>query len=685
MSELLTVTVWIDPDKPKALDGYRNVLSFLQKHPDVTDEDKMTIYLLDLNSRRTNTLVDIYFGMFKVKEVHAIKNSMTKLLRILLDKIAPTLVTFTLTEQDDEVTLVISEAKVQQEPQVMTPVQQQKGAATEDMDETLERITQYSVASNLMPSQTTATGMEVAPVNQVQAGIATSVASSVTVSARKASSTTSSVNTPQSKAKTKGTIIPNPVTPTVSKKIINENLENVNLENVNVEDVTKMPPASKVTEVGAVMSQESTQVNTDGNLFDLGTMPASDDTEIHKQDIASMGLNRTVIDLTGTPSHTHGNEQRGTLGNSGESEGVTGNIYSSYKEKLVGETVLEEKDKRSKTTSDDFVPVKDGIKVDNLIDTKSAGSKKSENTNSFALLDMEDAEDEDNRKENTEDHDKSTDDDEKSMDLLFPPSTKPTAGSKKNFLQLLHNNIGRTPAKEHERGSSGAKNDVEKKKTTKKEPIPEILKIPDKRLRDHAYAMETIENKIQRKRQNEVSVQDLAWYISSTKPRFGHMKAQLAQDCTTIQREATRNFKKASKETVDFAEMELAKAATIECNKLNNTSFKIMEEMKKVQATFEELKTLHSTCSNLMGPMSVWSTQFITKTESDHKFDHIEKTIASRMDHTEQLLHPLRNAIEVVEKGITPIQQEVRELQGSMQQLKKANGIDEPEPDRTLL
>ena len=46
MLELLTVTVWIDPDKPKALEGYRNVLNFLKKHPEVTDEDKMTIYLL---------------------------------------------------------------------------------------------------------------------------------------------------------------------------------------------------------------------------------------------------------------------------------------------------------------------------------------------------------------------------------------------------------------------------------------------------------------------------------------------------------------------------------------------------------------------------------------------------------------------------------------------------------------
>ena len=115
--------------------------------------------------------------------------------------------------------------------------------------------------------------------------------------------------------------------------------------------------------------------------------------------------------------------------------------------------------------------------------------------------------------------------------------------------------------------------------------------------------------------------------------------------------------------------MEFAKAATIECNKLNNTSFKIMEEMKKVEATYNELKTLYTTCANLMGPISVWSTQFITKTKSNHKFNQLEKTIASRMDHMEQLLHPLRNAIETVEKGLNLLQKEVYNLKQALQQL----------------
>ena len=66
MLELLTVTIWIYPDKPKAMEWYRTVLDFLKKHPELTDEDKMVIYLLDLNIRCSNMLVDIYFGMFKI-------------------------------------------------------------------------------------------------------------------------------------------------------------------------------------------------------------------------------------------------------------------------------------------------------------------------------------------------------------------------------------------------------------------------------------------------------------------------------------------------------------------------------------------------------------------------------------------------------------------------------------------
>ena len=116
--------------------------------------------------------------------------------------------------------------------------------------------------------------------------------------------------------------------------------------------------------------------------------------------------------------------------------------------------------------------------------------------------------------------------------------------------------------------------------------------------------MQAIENKILRKRQNDVLVNDLAWYIANTKPQFGHIKAQLNINCQTIQREGTKDIRKVSKDTNDATEMELAKIATIECNKLNNTSFKIMQELKTVETTQQKLTELHNHCAKMLNPMS---------------------------------------------------------------------------------
>ena len=115
----------------------------------------MTIYLLDLNSRRSNNLVDIYFGLFKVKGIIKIKTSMTELLRILLTKITPTSMKFTLTEDNDEVTLVIKEAQEDDSPGqgilvprtlVRPPTSPEK---EETMDDAVEWITNFSIVSNM--------------------------------------------------------------------------------------------------------------------------------------------------------------------------------------------------------------------------------------------------------------------------------------------------------------------------------------------------------------------------------------------------------------------------------------------------------------------------------------------------------------------------------------------------------
>ena len=216
MTELLNVTVWINPDKPKALNGYMDVLKFLKTHPQVTDDDKMTIYLLDLNSRCSNNLVNIYFGLSKMKDTSKIKISMTELLRILVNKIVPKTVDFTLMEQDNKVTLVIQEIEEDDKSPLpetsVVPQTSPEPKEEETMDDTVERIMNFSVTSNM--STRINTGTPSAPIRQVQAGTVASVASSVTVSAKKGLST-SSVHTLQSHSKKRYIFETeaNPVTP----------------------------------------------------------------------------------------------------------------------------------------------------------------------------------------------------------------------------------------------------------------------------------------------------------------------------------------------------------------------------------------------------------------------------------------------------------------------------------------
>ena len=285
MSGLLKVTVWNDPDKPKALEGYRNVLKFLQKHPEVSDDDKMTIYLLDINSRRSSMLVNVYFGVFKVKEVDKIKNSMTDLIRILLDRIAPSTVIFDLTEKDDKVTLVIKDQPVPNQEHEHKSKEPQEQHDLETMDDTLERIATYSAASNIKLSRPQ---MNVeAPVKQVQTDMEASVASSVTASAKKVPSL-SSVQTPQSRKTDSEVQDPNPVTPNPARNNVKDALPVMTTRPI---DSTKHP----------------TPVNSANDLFNLGTMPESNDTELTFKDDGAQVTGRTpipkdptIIDLTMT-------------------------------------------------------------------------------------------------------------------------------------------------------------------------------------------------------------------------------------------------------------------------------------------------------------------------------------------------------------------------------------------------
>ena len=103
-------------------------------------------------------LVNVYFGLFKVKEVDKIKSSMTDLFQILLDRIAPPTVKFDLTENNDKVTLVITKNSVGSPlNQKESAVQQEAHCELETTDDTIEWIATYSAASNIQLSRPTMT------------------------------------------------------------------------------------------------------------------------------------------------------------------------------------------------------------------------------------------------------------------------------------------------------------------------------------------------------------------------------------------------------------------------------------------------------------------------------------------------------------------------------------------------
>ena len=141
------------------------------------------------------------------------------------------------------------------------------------------------------------------------------------------------------------------------------------------------------------------------------------------------------------------------------------------------------------------------------------------------------------------------------------------------------------------------------------------------------------------------------WYISSTKPKFGHIKAQLKQDCLVIQCTVAKEFCQACNKTVDFTQMpeQLAKMAINECNKLNNMPFKIMTEMKKAEAMHEKLKSLHDVCLRVTAAMSKSQSGMATKYDLAQDMAKLNSRIDSMSDHLQQLLHPIKNAVKSIQ------------------------------------
>ena len=543
-----------------------------------------------------------------------------------------------------------------------------KPKGEETMDDTVEHIMNFSVASN-MTSRINAGTPNAPVIRQVQAGTAASVASSVTVSAKKGSSI-SSVHTPQSHSQ-KGVVVvkteANPITPNPKTKQIEKTHKTAH------EEINKTVYATET-----------------GHTFDLGTMPESDDTLLdttaeRHDDIQTVTDNSVIIISKPNPEKKVLNE----------------NIHKVS-------TVQQEQD----TGTQGFIKVLDGAKTRSRIKPVSAQETRSQN--SFAILDDMDNNEHDQTSE------KLVDSDRNSLDLLVPNVTN-TATRKKKIFTAIRDNIATTPQKQHKNNIEPAiaanEQTTVRKPTTEdddiattpqnlnkniikstgfvvepttdatthitsvtKEPaqkkkikIPDVLNISDTKLRMQPYAMEQIEAKLLKNCHHEISLNDLVWYITQSKPRAGHIKAQLNQDCIGIQRTATKEFRQACNEAVDFTQVGLAKMATIECNKL-----KIMIEKKKANDVYEKLKSLHSMCTTVVTAMSTQSSGHATKHDLAADVLKLNTRIDSKADHLQQLLHPIKKAVDSMQQGLAPMEIELNTLKRTVEQLKQNNSQTPP-------
>ena len=183
--------------------------------------------------------------------------------------------------------------------------------------------------------------------------------------------------------------------------------------------------------------------------------------------------------------------------------------------------------------------------------------------------------------------------------------------------------------------------------------------------------MEQIDAKLQKNRHYKISLNNLAWYITQLKPKGGHIKAQLNQNCIGIQQMVTKEFRQVCNETVDFTQMELAKMATIECNKLKNTSNKIMIEMKKAEEAHGKLKSLHDVCTTVVAAMSTQSSGNPTKHDLAADALKLNTRIDSKADHLQQLLHPIKNAVDSMQQGLVPMEMEMNNIRRTVEQIQQ--------------
>ena len=603
-----------DPSTLDALTKYRALIDYLMNHPNVPDDEKLGLEFCQLNSNRFVRLQTYYRGVYKVKDLTSLRTS-KDYIQILVQKTVPDMI-FEFIEHENTIT-VLTDGLMQTE-RALTEGNEQRPAADETPEVKILAVTtmnKQTVLDDDIESEYERKLVQAAaesegkahyqtPIRQVNAG-PTSVASSVTTrqsSARK--SDKGSISDKSALIEPNTVLVPTPVTP--GQTTINDIMKKSET-GPTTNTASDTGTAKTLIDVSQpVLSQGGTLLQK--GLFNLNTMPDTEETE------ASSAINLSTKVPTVTEVHDF-------PGNEGE---VPGNNKTDM-------TKTNAKDNGSETLTDlnDFIPVERGIKAterENIADSTndkqvSTALSKRRDVNSFAVLGDDDDENADDKAA------ESVTEDETSVDLL---ATVPTVPSQRKIMfDKIRSNIARTPATNPKKPSP--KTNVTQSqmgkiatKTKEKSMIPGTFSYNDKKLREQKNGYDYIANRLQQNRHHEVSLNDMAWYITKTKPRMANIRSQLTSECDTIQAAAVEECIQSCKAAWENTTMELAKISNAECNKLNNTSSKILREMKKADVMQTNLLTTHDMCSKLMGEMKTATTNLVTRYEMQREVEKMK-------------------------------------------------------------
>ena len=609
MSPPLSMVILDDPTA--GLTKYRAFLTYLKDHDDIPLASKFEIQLLLSMSRRLQTLQTTYAGLFHMEETEVSKiKSMRGYIIIMLKKFAPNL-SVKFEQNGNKFTLSTTGAMVEPVPSTSSV----KGPTTAketvfesedtDLDSQLEKD-MMAVAEKMESDRLGKEDNFHTPVRHVHTEQSESTTSSVTTKNSTYATMTASKATKMSAHATEVT----PVKQTTILTGIPNETTNSTL------DETGKDPTINVRKETEQKDQDSPiYAFVGGNAINMGTFSTNQSSQSQgdmtdKDEIVGDTVRRKHESLVVPP----------TTGN------ATGNAT---------------KIDLSHGSSDGFTLVTEGVKQasqEQTGATKSVTSTKGDNF--YEILNTENDPDEPlNRQQESEDT------------RMSPILLQPHQQSKSGLINAIRDNIATSPKSPQPKPTSAT---TQKSPATKKPTatIPGTFSVGDKKFRDKHDGFNAIEEHLTHNNHHLVSLNDLAWYITTAKPRIGHIRGQVRSECESIQKQSIQECRTASTKAVDFATMKMSRIADVECNKLNSTSHKIFQELDKAKIIMTQMTSLHDMCAAM-----VKST-----TENPHQF-------ATRAEQAQTQQKCKDSVLDMVNE-VTRVEAKLRVLQSEVTQLK---------------